>query len=445
MGSIMNNVTDILFTKDEVLELKTETRAPYKIRVFKQPGAIAYLYHDWKDLAEKSNQLICMSPDWVSSWWEHFGQNKNRSLYIITVHDNGKMVAIFPLYKGITTIGGKVIEQRLQLIGSGGNRNEQWGFSDEYGISDFLDFIVDPDYKESVADLFISLLCDNELSNNRIILHQLRDDSYIKNFIYPSLLDKKYPVKIDKSDICPYIDLNQSDNLLSYVEQCKSNARRRFRQTFRAEGINKEFIIEEAQTLSEIEEMINNLMILHQKRWNEVGFPGAFYDQRFIEFFKEIALIAHQNKQLWLKQAVDSQGVCAVRMLLLYNGRYYDYMSGYDDNSPSARYRPGIALLLNLINDSFDKNVNIIELLRGDEGYKYDFTQNEITNWDITIPAQLQRKTGRVILVSIVHFCSIFYKYSQREILLLKVQYKKKGLLKMFWGYFQFRLNTLMN
>jgi len=186
-------------------------------------------------------------------------------------------------------------------------------------------------------------------------------------------------------------------------------------------------------------------MRLHQKRWNEIGFPGAFHDQRFIKLFKDIVFNAHDNNQLWIKQAVDSQGVCAVRILLLWNGRYYDYMSGYDDDSPSAKYRPGIALLLNLINDSFGKNVTTIELLRGDEGYKYDFTQNEITNWQITIPAQNQSKAGRIIPVSVLYFCSTLYKYVQREVLLLKIQYKKGGFLKMTWGYLQFRLNSFKN
>lgn len=442
----MENEMDTLFAKEEVLEYKIKTKAPFTIRIFKQPGSLSYLYQEWKELAEKSNQHMCMSPDWACSWWKHFGQNKKRSLYIITAHKNGKMVAIFPFFKGVTTLFGKIIDQRLQLIGSGGNRNEQWGFLDDYGISDFLDFIVDPDHEKPIAELFMSLLNNSELSSHRIIFHQVRDDSYIKKFIYPSLLKNKCPAEIEKSDICPYIDLDRADNLISFVEQCKSNARRRCRQIFRAEKKpDREYLFEEAKTLSEIEEMSNNLIRLHQKRWNAIGFPGAFYDPRFRSFFKEIVSNAHKNNQLWLKQAVDSGGVCAVRMLLLYNGRYYDYMSGYDDDSPSVKHRPGIALLLNLINDSFDKKINTVELLRGDEGYKYDFTQKEITNWEITIPVQEQNGVGSTIPFSILYFCSQLYKNCQREILLLKIQYKKKAFLNTLPGYIKFRINCYKN
>lgn len=439
---IMNNEMDTIFAKEKVLEYKIETKAPFTIRIYKQSGALSYLHQEWKELAEKSNQHMCMSPDWARSWWKHLGQNKKRSLYIITAHYNGKMVAIFPFFKGITTLFGKVIDQRLQLIGSGGNRNEQFGFSDSYGISDFLDFIVDPDFEEPIADLFISMLNNSDLSNHRIIFHQIRDDSFIKKQIYPLLLKNKWSVEMEKSDVCPYIDIAQTDNLISFVEQCKSNARRRFRQIFRAEeGPEKEYRFEEATTYCQIEEMTNNLIRLHQKRWNSIGFPGAFYDKRFKYFFKELVFNAHKNNQLWLKQAIDSGGVCAVRMLLLYNGRYYDYMSGYDDDSPSVKHRPGIALLLNLINDTFDKNISTIELLRGEEGYKYDFTDNEITNWKITIPARQHNRAGRGILFSILFTCSKLYQSSQREAILMKIQYRKKAFFNTLPGYIKFRIS----
>lgn len=444
-SDIMYYETERLIAKDHRIGSQKSSKAPFKVCIYKNSKAFAYLYLDWTELAEKSDQLVCMSPDWVSSWWKHFGRNKNRSLFIIAVYDQEKPVAIFPFFKGITRIFGKVVEKRLQLIGSGGNRNEQWGFSDDYGISDFLDFVVDPDYQEAIADLFISLLKNSELSGHRIIFNHVRDDSYIHKFIYRTLLESKIPVKKDKTDHCPYIDLTDSDHLLSFVEQCKSNARRRFRQIFRAEGPNNEYQFEEAGTKADVEKMSNHLIRLHQKRWNEIGFPGAFHDPRFREFFKEIVLNAHQKNQLWLKQAVDSQGVCAVRMLLLYNGRYYDYMSGYDDDRPSAKYRPGIALLLNLIHDAIENKVEIVELLRGDEGYKYDFTKNEITNWAITVPNQQVEKIWGMIPVSTIYFFSNLFKQGERELILLKVQQRKSGFFGMIMGYLQFRLRSLKN
>lgn len=413
--------------------------------IYTDENAFSTLDSEWAELARLSNQMICMSSEWAASWWKHFGQHKNRSLFIVVIYDNQKLVAIFPFYKGITKVGGIPIQHRLQLIGSGGSQNEQFGFSDDYGISDFLDVIVDPEYQANVADLFVKLLHSPEFSDHQITFHQVKDDSFIMQTIYPLLKKSKRRVRAKCTDTCSYIELDQEENLKDFIKKCKSNARRRFRQTLRARGDENDFVIEEPDGLADVERMLEKLIQLHQDRWHKIGYPGAFQDERFEEFFKEISFAAYLDNRLWLKQAVDEGGVCAVRMLLMYNGRYYDYMSGYDDDSPSAKRRPGIGLLLDLVEDSLKQPIERIELLRGDEGYKHDFTNLALNNWKITIPEIRYWKTGWGLPAAIAQLCSVIFKYVSREKMLLTVQYKKVGFLYMFPEYFKFRKDTVLH
>ncbi|MAO64146.1 MAG: hypothetical protein CL666_04035 [Balneola sp.] len=415
------------------------------VNIHTNENAFEKLDAEWTELACLSNQMICMSPGWASSWWRHFGRHKNRSLFIITVHDNQKLVAIFPFYKGATKVGGFTMQRRLQLIGSGGSLNEQFGFSDDYGISDFLDIIVDPDYKNPIADLFVKLLCTPEMSAYKITFHQSRDDGYMMQTIYPLLKETKCRVEALHTDVCYYVEVDQDGDFQDFIKNSKSNARRRFRQTIRARGIGNEYIIKGPDGIGEADQMLERLIHLHQERWNKVGHPGVFEDERFREFFKEISLTAFWDNRLWLKQAVDNDGVCSVRMLLMYNGRYYDYMSGYNDDSPSSKYRPGIGLLLDLVECSLEQPVERIELMRGDERYKLDFTDLAINNWKIVIPEVRNWKTGWAVPAAIVQLCSVFYKYFNREKELLKVQYKKVGFLHMLPMYFKFRIDTVIH
>jgi hypothetical protein len=408
-------------------------------------SAFLTLDKEWAKLAQLSNQMICMSPGWASSWWKHLGRHKNRSLYIVTIYDKHKLVAIFPLFKGITKMGGITIQERLQIIGSGGSTNEQLGFTDDYGVSDFLDFIVDPEYSLPVRNLFFKLLDSPEFVNYQITFHQARDDSYIMKFIYPLLKNSKRKVRAECTDTCYYIELDQVEDFQDFIKKSKSNARRRFRQTLRACGIGNEYIIEEPAAMADVDKMINKLMQLHQEKWNSMGYPGTFEDERFREFFKEISFAAYEDKRLWIKQAVDESGVCAVRMLLMYNGRYYDYMSGYDNGSPSAKHRPGIGLLLNLVENSFKLNIERIELLRGDESYKYDFSHLYLNNWKITIHEVSHREMGWGLPAAFIQAASILLKYLNREKMLLKVQHDKVGGVYMLSEYFKFRFNTLKN
>lgn len=420
--------------RNEELTLRIHTDE----RVFKT------LEKKWAKLAQESNQMLCMSPWWAASWWKHFGRHEKRSLFIVTVYDNHKLVAIFPFYKGITKVGGITLQRRLQLIGSGGSPNEQFGFSDDYGISDFLDLIVDPLYSTRIAQLFTKLLSSPQFSGHQITFHQANDDSYIMQTLYPYLKKTNCSMRAKHTDICFYVAIDQLSDFKDFIKKAKSNARRRFRQTLRARGVGNEFIIEEPATMAEVEQMINKLMQLHQVKWNNMGYPGAFHDERFRKFFKEISFAAYRDDRLWLKQAVDSSGVCAVRMLLMYNGRFYDYMSGYDEDSPSVKHRPGIGLLLDLVENSFEMPIERIELLRGNEGYKDDFTNLSLNNWEITIPEIKNWNTGWRIPAALIQYCSIFLKYFNREKLLLKIQQEKSGIVRMFPGYFKFRMNTVI-
>lgn len=441
----MNNESIVLMTPKEKSIRHPVRGRSLTMRIHTDPNVFATLETEWERLARLSNQMVCMSSGWAAGWWKHYGRHIDRSLFIVTVYDHLRLVAIFPFYKGITKVGGITLQQRLQLIGSGGSPNERFGFSEDYGISDFLDLIVDPDYGMPVADLFIKLLDSREFHDCRITFHQAREDSYIMQTLFPLLKTTGLRVQAECTDTCFYIELDRAENFRDFIKQSKSNARRRFRQTLRARGTGTEFIIEEPHAIADVERMIDKLMQLHQDRWNKIGYPGAFNDERFREFFKEISLTAFRDNRLWLKQAVDESGVCSVRMLLRYNGRYYDYMSGYNDDSPSAKHRPGIGLLLDLVENSFEEAIERIELLRGDEGYKHDFTNLALNNWKITIPASRHWRRGWGLPAAIAQLCSNFFKYFNREKMLLKVQYEQVGFVYMFPGYFKFRMNTVIH
>ena len=413
------------------------------LKIHTDESAFLKLDKEWAKLAQLSNQMICMSPEWSTSWWKHFGRHKDRSLFIVTVYNKHKLVAIFPLFKGITKVGGITIQRRIQLIGSGGSPNEQLGFTDDYGISDFLDFIVDPEYSAPVSNLFFRLLSSPEFAEHQITFHQVRDDSFIMKFIYPLLKNSERKIRAECTDTCYYVELDRQGDFQDFIKKSKSNARRRFRQTLRARGTGNDFIIEEPASIADVEPMIHKLIRMHQDKWNYLGYPGAFQDERFREFFKEISFAAFHQNRLWLKQAVDEKGVCAVRMLLRYNGRYYDYMSGYDEESPSSKYRPGIGLLLDLIESSFEIPIERVELLRGDENYKHDFTHLTLNNWKIIIPEIRNRRTGWGLSAAITQLSSIFYKHVNREKMLLKIQYEKEGFARMFSGYLKFRMETV--
>ncbi len=430
--------------KHQQLPVERSTAGRLKIQVYNTDVAFEALSSMWSDLSERTRGHVYTSTEWMECWWRHFGKSNQRVLFLITIWDLDEMIAIAPMYIGYSKLGPGVIERRLQMIGSGRCANEQFGYLDDYGISDFLDFLVDEAYEKEVAELLLNFFASNRYQIDKVILHQAGEESFIMKHLYPRLAKTGIHFDSEHTDTCPVINLEGLQSLSVYIKHIKSsNTRRRFRQTIRAIGTDNGFDVEKVDSSKELDTAVERLITLHQERWNQIGFPGVFYDARFKDFFKEIVRTAYSNGWLLFKQARDESGICAMRMIVKYNDRYYDYISGFDYECPSSKYRPGIGLLLDLVEEAIDGNADQIQLLRGKEGYKYDFTSDDVKNWKLTIYPGNKKNGIAAVLRYPLKLAAILYKHTSREFRLLNVQYRQRGLLKMLWAYMKFRAYSL--
>ncbi|MEX0648882.1 MAG: GNAT family N-acetyltransferase [Balneolaceae bacterium] len=436
---------EIMSDNEYVSNVKQGKFAEYglSIEIYEGENAFDQLASDWIDLARQTDAMVCMTYEWARTWWKYFGKNSQRSPYIVTVWNGSKIVALAPFYKGVTKLNGNVLESRLQLIGSGGSENEQLGYLDDYGISDFLDILVDEKYRFHVARIFCKAIGVNYFEADKITFHQARDDSFIMKYFLPRLKKTNVEYNLEKTDTCPFIDLSRHESMKGYIKKLKSNARRRIKKTRREMAPEGCFSIKKCETWDDVEKATESLIRLHQDRWNKIGFPGVFHDDRFTGFFKETLRYAFDNGWLWFSQAEDEEGVCACRMLLRYNNRYFDYISGFDDESPSSKYRPGIALLVKLIEDALEEEgVSHVELLRGEEGYKYDFTKDNLSNWKLTFTYKDDQKMSKKWTRSALTAIAMFYKRARAETKLMKVQKENRGIFQMIPQYLLFRWNS---
>lgn len=422
---------------------ETKEMMALNVDVYTDETAFQSLASEWNELVIKADAPLCMTLEWVENWWHHFGENPNRQLYIITMRNKKKLVGLAPFYVGYSGIAGQVIHRRLQIIGSGGSKNEQWGFTNDYGISDFLDIITDPEFREPLGVLLMDILSVLTENVDEITFHQVREDSFIKQVLFPKMESKSWQVTLNHSDTCPYVDLAGISNLDDFIKGVKSNARRRLRQTMRAMDKEPEFLVTEVLTPDGLTRATQRLIELHQARWNELGFPGVFHDERFEQFFKDLIKKSAEKKWLWFKEAQDVAGVSASRMLIRFNGRFYDYISGFDPESPSAKYRPGFGLLLEVVQDAIAQNINRIELLRGEESYKYDFTDLNFKNWEISITSEAHKSLVKRLSNKLLRVVSAIYTTVGKEKNLLKVQYQNRGWMGALPGYISFRTESI--
>lgn len=378
----------------------------------------------WKKLQQRTDSSIYTTYEWAYHWWKHFGKNKQRSLFIVTVWDGTRLVAVAPLYKGYSTFGSLKLETRLQIIGSGGSRNEQLGYLKNDSISDSLDFLVDPLFSVPVADLLAEdVMTHSFLGVDIIKLQQIGNDSFIKNYLMPKLQNRFPEMTIHQTNT-RYIDL-EDESVEEDVKHILSGIQ------------DQEYTIENvASSPEEVEKAAEDLITLHQKIYNRLGFPGAFDDDRFIDFFKDTLNYAFENDWLWFKHFKDEEHIWASRMVFKYNGRYYDFISGFDDSLPS-NHLPRISLLADLVNDGMTEDIRRIEL--GDKEEHSYLASSDIKKWRIGISLRKKKLNIPWLLNRIGAF---WYKYAIREKRLLEIQ-RQEGMVKMLGNYLRFRWQSI--
>ena len=120
------------------------------------------LYDSWNEiLSQTPDTNIQLTHEWLSSWWEVFGDNERLSL--ITVTDGGKIIGIAPLT--ITKVIGKAgFELRkLTFIGD--------------GLTDYHDLLIANERREEALQILIKFIANSKENWDAIHFRNVRGDS----------------------------------------------------------------------------------------------------------------------------------------------------------------------------------------------------------------------------------------------------------------------------
>ena len=117
----------------------------------------------------------------------------------------------------------------------------------------------------------------------------------------------------------------------------------------------------------------------------------------------------------------------------------YDYLSGFDDNSPAAKRRPGIAILLAMMDEAFARGIGVIDFLRGDEPYKFEMTAAVNQNINIRVCVGTPKSAAGSAAANIARYRSLSAFLARREWILLNVQLKERAFPASLYHYAVFR------
>lgn len=392
------------------------------VRVVTSLQEFESLSEDWEQLTETADSYIFETFDWNRIWWKHFGANKK--LQILLFEKNHRLVGIAPLFLDTFKVAGREVYRCLRFIGSTVSQPEGEELLGLLPYSDYLDFIIHPQYEEEVISEFLSYISANNQQFEEVVLDEVPEKSKLWEHLVPSLKQRGYDYTVEESSGCPIIKLGDTweEHLSSKSKSSRYRTRRYVKKATKPDY--KIFEFEKAKNLKEVEQAYDRLVKLHQERWEELGFPGTFGEQRMYDFFKEISSVFFKKgwSEFKLVYALEDDNNCvAVDLIFKYKDRTYLVHRALDADSPSVEESPGNVGLYMMVKEAIEEKKSEFDLLRGTESYKFRSANDVLTNRTITINspgkgsvnAELVKKYIRLKRRSRLEFkqCKIFLNH----------------------------------
>lgn len=345
------------------------------------------LKSEWNYLVNETGSFIFQTFEWNRIWWEYFGEGKKLHIVVIT-HDE-RIVGIIPLFWDTINLLKREIYSCLRFLGSTVSQPEGETLMGIIAYSDYLDAIVRPGYEASVYDLLIQHLLQEMYEYDEIILDEVPEDSSLCHYLIPALEEYGFDYTSEVCSKSPIINLNCSwdEYLDSMSKKSRYNARRNLKMSTRES--HKIFDILDVGDLDEVVPVYDEMVKLHQQRWNNLGYPGTFAEKRMYDFLKKVSIVFYQRGWLQFKMAVPTEAgndnCVAIDMVLRYGERVYMLHRAMDDESPFTNDSPGNVLLYRILKEVADGKTKIFDFLRGVQEFKMRTADDIIANKRIQI------------------------------------------------------------
>jgi hypothetical protein len=177
--------------------------------------------------------------------------------------------------------------------------------------------------------------------------------------------------EIEKGIICPYVAIPRSkENLMANLN--KKLEKKLRKSLMKLEREHGRVELKNYNELYSLEEAIQVLIDLHQKRWISKGISGRFIDNKSRNITLQTAKYFAEKDWLRLYFLTVNDKPVAVELNFEYNGKMYCHLKGFDVDY--YKYRVGSLLTLKVLEKCTEKGISEYDLMQGDEAYKFDWT-----------------------------------------------------------------------
>jgi CelD/BcsL family acetyltransferase involved in cellulose biosynthesis len=328
--------------------------------------AVRRLAPEWSELWQRGPHATPFQrPEWLLPWIESF---RPHELWVLEIREHDSLMAIAPLFAYKSGNG----ERALAILGA--------------GISDYLDFIVDPARVDEVSRAIFEFLKQCEAEWDRLELLDLPAGSLVRA-VRPGC---EWNAESGEHDVCPRLLLPSGGGELRQVIPSRQHRNLRTAINRMRRAGEMQVTVASRATLTE---HLDGLLHLHCMRWRESGKPGVLANAAVREFHQRAApLLLHAGVLRLYGLRLNGQLIATVYTLWERDAVYL-YLQGFDP--VYAEYSPGMQIVAAVIEDALREGKEAIDFLRGPEAYKYIWGARDETTYRIVLRTSNSKVTSR--------------------------------------------------
>jgi CelD/BcsL family acetyltransferase involved in cellulose biosynthesis len=342
------------------------------VEIVTDTAAFARLQPDIDALARRPGVLGPFNQfGWLYEWWRALGGG--RALRIVVVRDGDRVEGVLPLIEE-ERLGART----LRLLGSAG------------GGSDYLDALAArPVAREALVDAALTLGPD------RLELEDVPEASETIALVRARAARRGGRLEIERRYPCPYLGVaGKYPDFLANVGR-RDNLRRREKWFAAQPGYRVRCETDPAA----VAPFLARFFRLHALRWAGDGGSQALQDGRLAAFHERIAARYADEGRLRLWTMWVAGEAIAVAYAFDDRERSIYYQSGMLPawGAKSA----GLVLFARFVEDAFTRGLGEVDLLRGDEPYKAEWTKERrwtaAARWALTPRGQASAAAERAL------------------------------------------------
>jgi len=322
-----------------------EPAGDIRILLIDSPWAFSALRSEWSSLLrESASASPFLTWEWLHAWWTHL--RGSSQLRMLAVRAGTELIAVAPF----RTASGTAYLPCLDMLATG-----------DVG-SDYLDVIVRRG-REAEALPVIEQFVRSQRTTVRLT-HV--GPSAVATLLADRLHARGWARTTTAGGTCPYIPLagHTWDSYLATLGSShRANVRRRIRALEQKFDVRFERVTDDTQR----RDALAKLFDYHERRFAERG--TAFATDAMRAFHDELTKRALERS--WLRMFVlRLDGAAAAVMYgFLYNGTFYFYQHGFDEQF--QQHGIGLVLMALSIRAAIDEGAGEFDMLWGVEPYKF--------------------------------------------------------------------------